>query len=89
MSFIDAAQEASFAGLLTYAVIVVAAHLFNWQKFCQLRLLGVFVGCVLGIGAGAQLQLTGFPRYALMGLFVGVFSYLFGVLKARFPQHAA
>ena len=89
MSFIDAAQEASFAALFTYAAIVVLAHLFSWQRFCQLRLLGVVVGCVLGLGVSAQLQLTGLPRYALMGLAVGVFSYLFGVLKARFPQRVA
>ena len=88
MEFIEAAREASLAALLTYAVLVTLAHIFQWQRFSQMHTLGVVVGCVLGAGLGAQLQLAGLVKYLLMGVAVGAFSYLFGMLKTRFPLRA-
>lgn len=87
MKFIDAAQATSFAALFTYAVIVALAHIFSWQRFSQLRSLGVVVGCVLGFGISAQFQLAGLSKYFLIGFAVASFGYLFGLLETRFPLH--
>lgn len=83
MPFVEALKEACFVVFPVYAVLRVLACAFGWRHLQGLGALGIMVGCVLGSGLAAQMGMALFSRCLVMGLMVGVFHYLFGLLERK------
>ena len=83
MPFVEALKEACFVVFPIHAVLRVLACAFGWRRLQGLGTLGVMMGCVLGAALAAQMGMALLSRSLVMGLMVGVFHYLFGLLERK------
>jgi len=83
MLFLQAVKDACFVVFPLYVALMVLARLFAWRRCEPLPVLGITVGCVLGVGLAAQLHWGTLAQSLLMGLMVGICHYLFSLLEKK------
>jgi hypothetical protein len=89
MVFLEAVKGESFFALTSYVVVVLVAHVFRLRRLDELSALGITVGALMGFGLAVQFGIRSFWQPILMGLSVGLFGFLFRLLKTKLPLERA